>query len=62
MSFDRAALATAVQQLAKHGVAHVYNSWTHMPPVSEQLKMAGSLLTPGNTYESLPTLQRDKAG
>jgi len=48
--------------LAKHGVAHIYNSWTHMPSVSEQLKMPGSLtnpqltgarflLTPGNTYE-----------
>jgi uncharacterized protein YecE (DUF72 family) len=48
--------------LSKHGIAHIYNSWTHMPAVSEQLKMAGSLtnskltgarflLTPGNTYE-----------
>lgn len=48
--------------LSKHGVAHVFNSWTHMPAVSEQLKMPGSLsnprltgarflLTPGNTYE-----------
>jgi uncharacterized protein YecE (DUF72 family) len=48
--------------LSKHGVAHIFNSWTHMPAVSEQLKLAGSLtnpkltgarflLTPGNTYE-----------
>src|SRR5215831_18603301 len=48
--------------LSRHGVAHIYNSWTHMPPVSEQLKLEGSrtnpqltgarfLLTPGNTYE-----------
>ena len=48
--------------LSKHGVAHIYNSWTHMPAVSEQLKMPGSLtnprltgarflLTPGATYE-----------
>jgi hypothetical protein len=48
--------------LAKHGVAHIFNSWTHMPSVKEQLAMPGSitnpqltgarfLLTPGNTYE-----------
>jgi uncharacterized protein YecE (DUF72 family) len=48
--------------LSKHSVAHIYNSWTHMPPVSEQLKMPCSLtnpqltgarflLTPGRTYE-----------
>jgi uncharacterized protein YecE (DUF72 family) len=48
--------------LGRHGVAHIYNSWTHMPAVSEQLKIPGSLtnprltgarflLTPGNTYE-----------
>jgi hypothetical protein len=32
--------------LAKHGVAHVYNSWSRMPPVSEQLKMPGSVTNP----------------
>jgi len=48
--------------LARHQVAHVYNSWTDMPTVSEQLDLAGSrtnpalvaarfLLTPGRTYE-----------
>jgi len=48
--------------LARHQVAHVYNSWTDMPTVSEQLDLAGSrtnptlvaarfLLTPGKTYE-----------
>jgi uncharacterized protein YecE (DUF72 family) len=48
--------------LARHQVAHVYNSWTDMPTVSEQLDLAGSrtnpalvaarfLLTPGHTYE-----------
>ena len=48
--------------LARHGVAHVFNSWTEMPPVSGQLALPGSrtnptlvaarfLLTPGKTYE-----------
>lgn len=47
--------------LSRHGVAHVFNSWTRMPPVSEQLALPGSittdfvaarfLLTPGRTYE-----------
>jgi uncharacterized protein YecE (DUF72 family) len=48
--------------LAKHGVAHVYNSWTDMPSVNEQMAMAGSvtnpnlvaarfLMTPGRKYD-----------
>lgn len=48
--------------LAKHAVAHVYNSWTEMPTVSEQMALAGSvtnpelvaarfLLKPGRKYE-----------
>lgn len=48
--------------LATHGIAHVYNSWTNMPPVSEQLNLPGSrtcrdffvvrfLLVPGRRYE-----------
>ncbi len=46
--------------LAGHGVTHVFNNWTHMPPVGEQLAMEGSratdffgarfLLTPGRKY------------
>jgi len=46
--------------LSKHNVAHVFNSWTRMPSVAEQLAMEGSmstdftaarlLLTPGRTY------------
>ena len=46
--------------LRKHGVAHVFNSWARMPPVSEQIELPGSvttdfvtarfLLTPGRTY------------
>ncbi len=32
--------------LAKHTVAHVYNSWADMPPVDEQMAMAGSLTNP----------------
>lgn len=48
--------------LTRHQVAHVYNSWEGMPPVSEQLNMPGSLtsetvtaarflLAPGRKYE-----------
>ena len=46
--------------LREHGVAHVFNSWTRMPPVGEQLDLPGSLtgpfavvralLRPGRTY------------
>jgi uncharacterized protein YecE (DUF72 family) len=48
--------------LARHNVTHVFNSWTEMPPVSEQLAIPGSetnpelvaarfLLKPGRKYE-----------
>ena len=48
--------------LARHGVAHVFNSWDAMPAVSEQMALPGSrtnpkllaarfLLTPGRKYE-----------
>jgi len=48
--------------LARHKVTHVFNSWSAMPPVSEQLSLPGSrtnpdlvaarfLLKPGRTYE-----------
>lgn len=48
--------------LARHGVTHVFNSWDAMPPVSEQMAIAGSrtnpklcaarfLLKPGRKYE-----------
>jgi uncharacterized protein YecE (DUF72 family) len=48
--------------LAGHGVAHVFNSWDAMPPVSEQMALPGSrttpdlvaarfLLKPGRKYE-----------
>ncbi len=46
--------------LKKHGVAHLYNNWDRMPPVSEQLVIDSSmttdfaaarfLLTPGRKY------------
>ena len=53
--------------LAKHGVAHIYNSWGGMPPVSEQLAIPGSLtnpafsgarllLKPGRKYEEAVNL------
>lgn len=47
--------------LHRHGVAHVFNSWTAMPSVSEQIAMPGSstaehfaarlLLKPGRKYD-----------
>ena len=48
--------------LARHGIAHVFNSWDAMPPVSEQMALPGSrtsanlcavrfLLKPGRKYE-----------
>lgn len=33
--------------LARHGVAHVFNSWNAMPAVSEQMAMPGSRTHPG---------------
>jgi len=48
--------------LSRHGVAHIYNSWQDMPPLLEQMALAGSrttpefsgarlLLKPGRKYE-----------
>lgn len=48
--------------LARYGAAHIFNSWTDMPPVSEQAALPGSftspdffaarlLLKPGRKYE-----------
>jgi len=47
--------------LRSNGVAHVLNSWTRMPPIIEQIQMAGvltapfsvarALLRPGRTYQ-----------
>ena len=48
--------------LARHGIAHVFNSWDAMPPVGDQMALAGSvtqpelvparfLLKPGRKYE-----------
>jgi uncharacterized protein YecE (DUF72 family) len=48
--------------LARHGVTHVFSSWDAMPPVGEQIALAGShtnpdlvaarfLLKPGRKYE-----------
>lgn len=50
-----------LSMLASHGVAHVFNSWTKMPELEEQIEIPGSfttdftvarlLLKPGRTYE-----------
>ena len=47
--------------LHRHGVAHTFNSWSRMPPVTEQMALPGSftadfaaarfLLKPGRSYE-----------
>lgn len=47
--------------LARHGVAHLFNSWTRMPPIGAQLDLPGALtapfvvaralLRPGRTYD-----------
>jgi Protein of unknown function DUF72 len=47
--------------LRAHGVAHVFNSWTRMPSISEQMAIPGAftadftvtraLLRPGRPYE-----------
>ncbi|HTI70105.1 MAG TPA: DUF72 domain-containing protein [Candidatus Limnocylindria bacterium] len=52
--------------LRQHGVAHVYNSWSAMPSVTEQLALPGSetaefsaarlLLKPGRKFEQAITL------
>ncbi len=49
------------EMLSKHDVAHIYNHWTHMPPVVEQIGLqplesnasaaARFLLTPGHTHQ-----------
>jgi uncharacterized protein YecE (DUF72 family) len=50
-----------LKMLESHGVAHVLNNWTRMPPIVEQLQVSGvltakfsvarALLKPGRTYE-----------
>lgn len=52
--------------LANHGVAHLFNSWTKMPEVSDQMAIPGAfttdftvarlLLRPGRTYEQAVTM------
>ena len=33
--------------LARHGVAHVFNSWTDMPSVAEQIELPSAFTNPG---------------
>lgn len=52
--------ADYLTMLSSHGVAHVLNNWTRMPPIIEQIRIAGvltggfsvarALLRPGRTY------------
>lgn len=32
--------------LARHGVTHIFNAWTDMPPPAEQMKLDGSITNP----------------
>jgi uncharacterized protein YecE (DUF72 family) len=53
--------AEYLKMLESHGVSHVLNNWTRMPPIVEQLQVTGvltakfsvarALLKPGRTYE-----------
>jgi len=53
------------EALKIHNVAHTFNSWNRMPPVSEQIRMIGSetadfvtarfLLRPGKSYQQAKT-------
>jgi uncharacterized protein YecE (DUF72 family) len=53
--------ADYLTMLSDRGVAHVLNSWTKMPPIIEQIQLAGvlsakfsvarALLRPGRTYQ-----------
>jgi uncharacterized protein YecE (DUF72 family) len=53
--------AEYLAMLASHGVAHVLNSWTRMPPIIEQIRIGGvmtagfsvarALLKPGRAYQ-----------
>lgn len=53
--------ADYLRMLESHGVAHVLNNWTKMPPIMEQIQLAGvltgkfsvarALLKPGRTYQ-----------
>ena len=60
--------AEYVEILQRHGVAHVLNSWTAMPPIDEQLEreqimtadfaVVRALLKPGRNYEEAVKLFR----
>jgi uncharacterized protein YecE (DUF72 family) len=53
--------AEYLAMLSSHGAAHVLNNWTRMPPIIEQIQVAGvltggfsvarALLRPGRTYQ-----------
>jgi uncharacterized protein YecE (DUF72 family) len=60
-SCEAASDSSYLDCLRSHGVAHVMNSWTRMPPLDEQLALPGALtanhvatrllLRPGRTYQ-----------
>ena len=58
--------------LRSHGVAHVFNNWTRMPSIAEQIELTDSetadfsvsrfLLKPGRTYENAVTTFQPYSG
>jgi uncharacterized protein YecE (DUF72 family) len=47
-----------LELLASHGVAHVLNNWTRMPPIIEQIALAGVLTAPFVAARALLRLGR----
>src|SRR5262245_33663016 len=43
--------------LAQHGVAHVYNHWSYMPPLAEQHKRMGTFTAPFTVLRLLTPLK-----
>jgi len=41
--------------LSKHKVSHVFNHWTHMPPIAEQLLIEGSITEAGHLVARILT-------
>jgi uncharacterized protein YecE (DUF72 family) len=42
-----------LRMLASHGIAHVLNNWTFMPPIIDQIKIAGVLTSPFSVARAL---------
>ena len=47
------------QMLSSHSVAHVFNAWTRMPELSEQMQLAGAFTT--DFFAARLLLRKDRA-